>query len=235
MFHFNWKLTLFTAALLPLLVFLGLWQLEREQEKRNTQVDYDLRATRDPVPVADVDWQARDDIAWLRIEASGRYDNSRQFLLDNRINQSRVGYELITPFQTASGLLLVNRGWIAQGPDRQTMPDVSVTEEPVTLHGTVYVPSGDMLVLGQEEPAGDNPWPRVIQSLDTAQLATLLGEPVLPYSVRLDPGAPGLTQINWQPVTLSPQTHRAYAVQWFFMAVVLVILFLIFSFRRPEN
>lgn len=234
MFHFNWKLTLFTVTLLPLLIYLGLWQLAREQEKRETQADYDLRATQAPVAIEQIDWQDVGDIAWRRVQATGRYDISRQFLLDNRINQSRVGYELITPFQTSSGLLLVNRGWIAQGADRQTLPDVSITDEEVTIQGTVYVPSGEIMVLGEEEPAGQTPWPRVIQSLDVEQMSAILGEPTLPYSVRLDPGAPGLKQVNWQPVTLSSETHRAYAVQWFFMAVVLVILFLIFSFRRPE-
>ena len=74
----------------------------------------------------------------------------------------------------------------------------------------------------------------MIQSLDIEQMSAILGEATLPYTVRLEPGAPGLEQINWQPVTLSPETHRAYAVQWFFMAVVLVILFLLFSFRRSE-
>lgn len=234
MFHFNWKLTLFTVTLLPLLIYLGLWQLAREQEKRETQVGFDLRAAQAPVPLAQIDWQAVDDIAWKRVQASGRYDNTRQFLLDNRINQSRVGYEVITPFQTDSGLLLINRGWIAQGVDRQTLPDVSVTDNEVEIQGTVYVPSGDIMVLGEEEPAGQDPWPRVVQSLDIEQMSAMLGEAALPYSVRLEPGAPGLTRINWQPVTLSPETHRAYAVQWFFMAAVLLILFLLFSFRRPE-
>jgi surfeit locus 1 family protein len=233
-FQFNWKLTLFTVLMLPLLIYLGLWQLQREQEKRETQVSFDLRAAQAPVSLEQIDWQATDAIAWRRIEANGRYDPPRQFLLDNRINQSRVGYEVITPFQTDSGLLLVNRGWIAQGVDRQTLPDVSVTDAEVVIQGAIYVPGGDIMVLGAEEPPGREPWPRVVQTLDLAQMATLLGEPVLPYSVRLEPGAPGLRQINWQPVTLSPETHRAYAVQWFFMAVVLVILFLIFSFRRPE-
>tara|TARA_R100001039_G_scaffold30363_1_gene22174 strand:- start:3675 stop:4382 length:708 start_codon:yes stop_codon:yes gene_type:complete len=233
-FHFNWKLTLFTALLLPFLVYLGLWQLAREQEKRETQASYDLRATQTPVQIASIDWQGADDIAWLRVAATGRYDASRQFLLDNRINQSRVGYELITPFRTEAGLLLVNRGWIVQGADRQTLPDVNVTGQETEILGAVYVPSGDIMVLGDEEPAGENPWPRVIQRLDVAQISAILNEPVLPYSVRLEPGAVGLEQINWQPVTLSPETHRVYAVQWFFMATVLVILYLIFSFRRPE-
>ena len=235
MFHFNWKLTLFTVLLLPLLVYLGLWQLEREQEKRDTQIGFDAKAAEQPRPLADIDWRATEDNAWRRIQAVGRYDADRQFLLDNRINQSRVGYEVITPFQTDSGLLLVNRGWVAQGVDRQTLPDVAVTRDEVRIQGTIYVPGGDIMVLGQEEPAGQNPWPRVVQSLDVKQMSALLNETVLPFSVRLESGSPGLQQLNWQPITLSPETHRAYAVQWFFMAVVLIILYLIFSFRRPEN
>lgn len=234
MFQFNWKLTLFTVLMLPFLVYLGLWQLDREQEKRETQVSYDLRAGQPAVSLEAVDWSDANDIAWMRVAATGQYDSDRQFLLDNRINQARVGYELITPFRTETGLLLVNRGWIAQGINRQTLPDVGVSDQPAVIQGTVYVPGGDIMVLGDEEPVGQDPWPRVIQRLDVAQVSALLGEPVLPYSVRLEPGAPGLEQINWQPVTLSPETHRAYAVQWFFMATVLIILYLIFSFRRPE-
>lgn len=240
MFHFNWKLTLFVVLMLPLLVQLGFWQLAREQEKRGTQLRFEERGAQAPTQLHAINWQAdniADVVAWLPVRAQGIYDEQRQFLLDNRINQSRVGYEVITPMRTSEGLVMVNRGWLAQGPSRQILPDVGLTgtaEAELMVTGTIYVPEGEIMMLGGEEIAGESPWPQVIQRLDMAQIQAALGEEVLPFSLRLDAGAPGALQPNWQPVTLSPETHRAYAVQWFFMAVVLAILYLIFSFRRPE-
>ncbi|MDC0598885.1 hypothetical protein OAP18_03510, partial [Gammaproteobacteria bacterium] len=42
-YSFDWKLSLFTLALFPVLVKLGLWQLAREQEKLDLQEIYALR------------------------------------------------------------------------------------------------------------------------------------------------------------------------------------------------
>ena len=54
-FRFNWKMTLFTVALLPLLISLGQWQLDREQEKKAAQLLYENRMQETPVNLDELD------------------------------------------------------------------------------------------------------------------------------------------------------------------------------------
>ena len=87
----GWKLSLFTAVLMPMLLWLGFWQLEREQEKIAMQADHAARSAASARAVQAVDWQS-DDLAYVKIEATGQYDNERSYLLDNRIFQGRLRY-----------------------------------------------------------------------------------------------------------------------------------------------
>lgn len=234
MFRFNWKLTLFTILMLPLLISLGYWQLDREQQKIQMQERYERRALESPVPIQSLDWLDPDaDFGWMRVTATGHYLPERQFLLDNRIHTSRVGYEALTLFDTDFGTLLVNRGWLAQGPTRQQLPALPVPEGRQTITATIYVPDGEMMLLASDNPAPDQ-WPIVVQRLDLEQISRLSGQTLLPWSVRLEQGAPGLLQPNWQAINMQPEMHRGYAVQWFSMAAVLTLLYLLFSFRRSE-
>ncbi|MEJ2417044.1 MAG: SURF1 family cytochrome oxidase biogenesis protein [Exilibacterium sp.] len=48
-FKFNWKISALTIFLLPVLVCLGFWQLQRAQEKRNLLAEYQQRWNVGPV------------------------------------------------------------------------------------------------------------------------------------------------------------------------------------------
>ncbi|HEY0962425.1 MAG TPA: SURF1 family protein [Pseudomonadales bacterium] len=233
-FRFDWKLTLLTALLLPLLLSLGSWQLRREQEKLQLQEQYAARESEAPVSLAALDPDA--DLQYRRVEFSGEYDNAHSFLLDNRIHQGQVGYEAITPVLTTNGgLVLVNRGWLPQGATRADLPELRAVDGRVDLRGSVYVPVGKPLVLGSAE-AGDA-WPRIVQTLDVPAMATDAGHAeraLFPYSVRLDEGMPGVLVRDWPVISTTPEKHRAYAVQWFAMAAMLLALYLYYS-TRPDT
>jgi cytochrome oxidase assembly protein ShyY1 len=227
-------MTLFTLVLFPTLISFGLWQLDREQQKSRLQIQYDERALVAPRDEAEIDWSGS-DLGWVAITAVGRFDSSRQFMLDNRILNSRVGYEIITPFITESGTILVNRGWISQGQTRADIPDISVNEQPAVIDGHIYVPDGETFVLGSDASVEDN-WPKLIQKVDVEQLASTLAiNDIKPFVVRLTDNSQAVLQTNWAAINMRPETHRAYAVQWFTMAAVLLLLYLMFSFRNPEK
>lgn len=233
-YHFDWKLSLLTALLLPLLLSLGFWQLQRAEEKRDLQEQYSAR--QGELPVALEQLRPAEDLQYRQVELSGRYDNAHHFLLDNRIHQGQVGYELITPFVTdIERVVLVNRGWLPQGPTRAVLPAVNAVEARVTLHGSIYVPVGTPLVLG--EVMAQEGWPRVIQSLDPPTAGALAGyaqNSVFPYSVRLADSMPGVLVRDWPVVSMDPARHQGYAVQWFAMALMLLSLYLYYS-TRPSH
>ena len=233
-YRFDWKLSLLTALLLPLLLSLGFWQLRRAEEKLELQAQYTAR--QGELPVALERLNPEDDLQYRQVELAGHYDNAHNFLLDNRIHEGRVGYDLITPFLTdTQRVVLVNRGWLPQGATRAELPAFEAIEGTRTVRGTVYVPVGEQFTLGVLNE-GDT-WPQVIQALDPVAAGTRAGyraANVFPYSVRLADGAPGVLVRDWPVVSMGPERHQGYAVQWFAMALMLLGLYLYYS-TRPSN
>jgi surfeit locus 1 family protein len=113
--------TLVVLVLLPLMVFLGFWQLSRGQEKQALLQSYAERRAAQPLSVAQL--AAVADPAFRRVQLRGHFDAQHSLLLDNRVRDGKVGVELLQPFQDqASGQwLLLNRGWLPW-PSRRTPP-----------------------------------------------------------------------------------------------------------------
>lgn len=234
MFKPGWKMTLFTLAFSPLLFTLGQWQLDREQEKIQLQKQYEQRDAEPEIDVDTLDW-TQEDLSFLKVQAHGEFVNDTVFLLDNRIHQGRVGYELINPFVTDGGLtLLLNRGWIAQGASREVLPDIPEVLGPVEIKGSIYIPLEEPFLLSSVEEVSRGGGPRVIQSLDVDKLSATLEKNLAPYSVRLSASSPGLEQANWPLINTEPEKHRGYAVQWFTMLFALIIMYIYFGFKNPR-
>jgi len=235
-FRFDWKLTVLTALLMPLVLSLGFWQLRRGNEKEALQSVYDARQQEPAVPLASLD--PAEDLQYRQVKFNGHYDNSHVFLLDNRIYQGQPGYEVIVPVVTDNNIVvLVNRGWIAPGSSRQDLPAVPAVDGDFTVQGSIYQSVGKQMVLGPDlEAAG---WPKVVQTLDPVRMASLAGtsdaSKVFPHSVRVAENAPGALVRFWPVVSMSPERHLGYAVQWFAMALALAALYLFYSIKSETQ
>ena len=163
------------------------------------------------------------------MELRGEFLQQRNLLLDNRISNGAYGFELLTPLRlSANGqLVLVNRGWIAGDRGRRKLPTLLPTGGEQILTGIIYVPPGEPFSLGAE--AFTETGPQVLLTVDMAAIETFLGESLFPYTVRLDADSPATLTIDWPLLNSSPEKHRAYAVQWFSMALALLLLFLVRS------
>ncbi len=234
MFNPGWKMTIFVFVIAPVLFLLGHWQLDREQEKIVLQSEYDTRASAPALPVDTVDW-TRKDLGFLKIVATGNFVNEHAYLLDNKIHEGQVGYEILTPFDTSNGeTFLVNRGWIAQGATRKDLPKIPYVDGVVTIQGSIYVPLEEAFVLNTTEELEVSEGPKVIQTIQMDELSKDLAKDIAPYTVRLLENSIGLTQANWQAVNMLPEKHRAYAVQWFAMLFALITMFIYFGFKNPR-
>jgi cytochrome oxidase assembly protein ShyY1 len=46
---------------------------------------------------------------------------------------------------------------------------------------------------------------------------------------------PGVFQYNWQPINMKPEKHLGYAFQWFALAFVLIIIFIVVNTQRNRG
>lgn len=225
--------TLATLLLLPVLLALGFWQLDRARQKAELQAAFAERSKQPPMPLAEVD-AADPANCYRRVIVSGQYDGAHQVLLDNQVRAGQPGYHVLTPLRLADGgAILVNRGWIALGESRQALPDLAAPTEAVTVSGWLGQPANPGLRLGDATGA-DRHWPRVAPYVDYERLAAILGYPLHPALILLESEASHGYERDWQPRFggFGPERHHGYAAQWFALAAALVILYLAAHTRR---
>jgi surfeit locus 1 family protein len=223
--------------LLPLLLGLGIWQLERAGVKQALVEQRAAGEVSPPIDLALTTGVGPGD-RYRPALVRGHYDGSQQWLLDNRVYLGQPGYHVFTPFVVRGSerpTLLVNRGWVAVGESREYLPRLPVPGGDVELRGHLDSPASVGLVLG--EPPLQSIEDRVaVLSLDIAALAAAKELDLLPYALVLDEDQPGALQYDWSPVPeMGPEKHLGYAVQWFGLAVALIIIFVGVNMRRDDD
>jgi surfeit locus 1 family protein len=228
--------SLATLVLLPLLTGLGFWQLDRAGQKQAI-IDRYVERLREPALELSGRVQKLPQMPNRRVIARGRYDLEHQVLIDNRTHEGRPGYHVLTPLRLegAEGVVLVNRGWIAMGPSRAQLPEAGGPVSAVTVRAVASLPPKRVFRLGGEEENRGR-WPVVLQQPDIAVIESYLGQKLSPVILLLDPGDPNGFVRDWKPVYgISPDKHRAYAWQWFSLAVLLVVIYVGVNTRRLAN
>ena len=169
-FDFEWRITLFTVLVLPLLFGLGAWQLQRAQEKAALEASWEARQNQMPRPLEPLWNESAATLAYLPVTLSGIFLRDEYFLLDNRIFGGRFGYEVLGVMQLEGGeeLALVNRGWIPGDPARLESPSVPVVDGSVELKGHIYVPPGAPYLLAEQELEGS--WPKLLQAVEMGKI-----------------------------------------------------------------
>ncbi|MBI5294237.1 MAG: SURF1 family protein [Chloroflexi bacterium] len=228
MFSRKWILTtLIVFAGTALCARLGIWQLDRLDQRRTANAHFEsVRA----MPTLELAGATTEDLTaqeYRAVTARGVYDFENQVALRNRDHDGVLGYHLLTPLVLGDGTaVLVERGFIpAEG--NAAPADWRKYDEP----GEVAV-SG-ILHLGQTEPgfgAAADPalapgqtrldfW--IIVNLE--RIAEQLPYPLLPVFLQpdVDPNddEPPIAYQYQYEVTEGP--HLGYAGQWFTFAALL--------------
>ncbi|MFC4257559.1 SURF1 family protein [Marinobacter lacisalsi] len=228
----DWRLVLLALSLLPVLLGLSIWQLDRAAEKEQLLAQWS-----DPAQARE--WgqvKVVDTVAGQPVMLEGHY-GAPVWLLDNRTRDGAPGYEVLSLFRPDQGPpVVVNRGWVQAERRRDQLPGIETPGEPVRLLARVAdypVPP----VLAGEPAAGDGTsvWPRRVQALPR-ELVAMVEPGVAARIVKLDDqNQPGAFRADWEPDMMGPQTHYGYALQWFSLAVALIILTIIASYRKQES
>jgi surfeit locus 1 family protein len=230
-FRPGFVVTVATVALCALTVALGFWQTRRAAEKEALQATLDRRAAEPPLTVPPLPVES-DAFALRRIAARGEYAERLGILLDNKVHRGRVGYEVVTPLRIAGGNMhvLVDRGWVAAGRTRDDLPRVPVPAGPQTVEGIAVVPAARVYELAADAP-GNAVW----QHLVLERYRAWSGLEVAPFVIRQTNDARDGLVREWDRPDAGADRHRSYALQWFSLAILAVVLYVVLNLKRQPT
>jgi len=232
------RIDLLAVALIvtSLFIALGMWQLDRAEQKRTTFAEFERRGN---APQVDLNQSGVDDAAELlgyRTAAAGRYLGTT-VLLDNQMHQGRAGYLVYTAFALDGRreIVLVNRGWINASADRGRAPEIATPIVSQRLEGRLSLPpEGGLRLKGSDliEPLAGGMWR--VQGIDFTALNATVGAELLPITVLLNDNAPDGFVRAWTPPGSGESRHFGYALQWFALAATVVVVTLVITLRRGK-
>lgn len=227
--------TLVFLLVFPLLVSLGVWQLNRAEEKAQLQASMMHRADELPLNL-NLIRDTPDTDRFRQAQATGRYVGDQQWLQDNRVHAMQSGYHVYSLFELSGShrAVLVNRGWVPTGRDRSEMPVLPLPAGEVSLAGHLDHPASVGIALGDVDYRAIGL--TVLPYLRVHDLGQAIARDLLPLVLVLDEGQPGALTPDPLPVSqMGPDKHLGYAVQWFALALALLMIYVGVNTRRVKE
>jgi len=223
--------TVVAAACIAATIALGNWQQGRAAEKTALAAKISRLAYEPPVNVGRDRFEV-ESVQHRRLEARGYFEPQHMILLDNRIRRGRAGYEVVMPLRIdgAGPRLLVNRGWIAGTGARDRLPVVRTPDGEVRVLGRALVPGLRIYELGEATVEG-NVWQNLTMDRYSQQTGLAVQPVLLQQESTLDDGL----LRDWPAPDTGVGTHKSYAFQWYALSVLILITYVVLSFRRDTS
>jgi surfeit locus 1 family protein len=156
----------------------------------------------------------------------------QDIFIDNRVYKTFAGYHVLSPFQIEGTPqhVLVNRGWVeVVNGSREVLPEVKRVDGVLSLRGVAVDPQSRYLEFKGAEPQG-----KLWQNLDFARYQRQFGKPLQPILIeQTSDTGDGLVR-DWPRPDTGVGTHISYAIQWFGLASVIVVLWLVLNVKRES-
>ena len=223
------RITTFFVFFAILFFSLGLWQIERGQAKTTILAEFEDNLSKTPV------YLNQESKKWDRVYVKGKWDNSKQILVDNVINRGIAGYKVLTPLRIieTNQLILVDRGWIKQNKYREILPNIELIQADEVVSGILEYPE---LGLVLSEDLVSKEWPKISQTKNLEVISKEYDEFIYPMILLADPILKNsLEYIKITPTNMTPTKHYGYSAQWFLMFLVLCLMYLWYGFKKNEK
>lgn len=238
--RFRFSLIPFVATIIvvALGVSLGNWQERRAAQKLALQAQMAARSAQAPLLLTGGTVTVPEE--FRPVGMRGAFVSSFPVFLDNRPYQGRAGYYLLMPFKIegADQYVLVARGWLPRVPGAVGQLPAYQTPAGVTMvEGIVRSDLGHVMQLGTAAPVAPN---AMLQNVKVSEVARASGLSLLPLFIeQTGPQQAGDALVrDWPAPSLGVEKHQGYAFQWYALAVMAILFFVITGLRRgtrPES
>ena len=234
MFQRKWLIpTLLVFAGTAVCIRLGIWQLDRLEQRRAFNAQFESARAQPAVDLNQEKPETIEEMEWRPVKATGEYDFANQVAVRNQYYGNEYGYHLLTPLQfnpstdseQATKAVFVDRGWIPAEnnatPSGWRKYDEAGT---ITVSGQIRLGQGKPVIGGVADtlPANGSKL-EVWNNADLEQIASQMPYPVLPVYIQPAIDANDTEPpIPFQPtIELTEGPHFGYALQWFTFATIL--------------
>lgn len=227
--------TVITLLLLPVLLRLGFWQLERAEEKQVLLQQFETANRNAPLDLI-AKLEVNEALNYRSVKVTGSYDKSHTVFHENQVHNQVPGYHVLVPLKITKSefYVLVNLGWVAITESREKLPDVEIPEGMLTVDGKLKLISEKTFTLGNISQSNQG-WPALVQWINLDDIRKKSGLNLHPFIVLLDEKQSHGFVRKWVPVVMLPEKSISYAVQWFSLALALLLIYLVVNMRKVEK
>jgi surfeit locus 1 family protein len=241
----SWRGALLPAALVfTVLMGLGTWQLQRKAWKEALIASLDERLAAPSVALPSrTDWSKLDPAndEYRHVTLTGTFDYANEALVYAAASAFRpdvadlgLGYWVFTPARLTDGsVVIINRGFVPQGRQDPKARTAGDPPDPIAITGVMRWPSARHWFTPNDD-AAHNLW----FTGDPTAIAAAKGlGAVAPFYVEQEiPVPPGGLPHPGRLVVVLPDNHLQYAITWYGLAIVLVVVFVAWaaSTRRSD-
>jgi cytochrome oxidase assembly protein ShyY1 len=223
-----------TVALVALGIALGNWQERRAATKLALQERLEERGRQEPVTL-DAALPPPDALEYRRVRLAGRFEPRWTVYLDNRPYGSQAGFYVLMPFrlQGSGARVLVARGWLPRDPLQRTrIVPYATPAGTVTIEGIAVATVGHVMELGGAAALAPG---AIVQNAGPEALARASGQAFLPFMVEQTGASTDALVRDWPRPDLNIARNRGYAVQWYALAAMAALFFIVTGFRRART
>ncbi|MFP3942498.1 MAG: SURF1 family protein [Alphaproteobacteria bacterium] len=223
--------TLVMLPVLAILAGLGVWQLQRLEWKEGLIEAARARASAAPIPLEQALAQFPESPEYRRVTVRGRFDHSNEVYLFTKPEGRGPGYNVITPLIRDEGPpVLVERGFV---PEEKRLPETrargQVTGE-VAITGLLRAPQEGTAFTPPPDREKRIWYARDIEAM--AEAAGVTNAPPVTVAAGAEATPPGGWPRGGTTRLEFVNRHLEYALTWFALAAVLVVIYLVYHYVR---
>jgi surfeit locus 1 family protein len=226
--------------MLVVLLYLGVWQVQRHYWKADLLEKLQTRSESTPVMLTpdmivsgDGMEKSLQDLEFQRVQITGRFQHDKELYLLNRSLNGNPGLHVLTPLvRTDGGVVMINRGW---APFEKRDPSTRLKgqlEGEVKVEGILRLMKGRSSFTLDNEPA-KNTW----FYWDAAEMAAATGVESLPvyYVMAAKDPAAGVFPVGSQWRLDIRNNHIEYAITWFSLFFALIVIYVVYHRQLPHS
>jgi surfeit locus 1 family protein len=208
-----------------LLVGLGVWQIQRLQEKEALIASVEAGLHAPPVPLSEAVKEGTNPTEWRPVKVTGHFLHDKELYLFSIGPMGAVGVDVITPLVQANGdAVLIDRGFVPEALRNPATRAAGQVEGDVSVTGVLRL---------SERPGMFTPQPdlktRLWFAKDIPSMTDALALPAPPILIEADATPnPGGWPIGGQTRVDFPNDHLQYATTWFGLALALLAVYLLY-------